>query len=153
DDAAEATSSARALEERWQRNRHGYAIARASTASELKRFREVRRAGLGLLSAAGKGNERSIAFVEDTAVDPRALGPYVERFAKILDRHELRAGFYGHASAGCLHIRPFMDLARPGEVAKMRAVAEEVAQLVQDFGGMNSSEHGDGLVRAEFSRK
>jgi len=151
--AAEASASARALEERWRRNRHGYAIARASTTVELRRFREIRRAGLGLLSAAGKGNERSIAFVEDTAVDPRVLGPYVERFARILDRHELRAGFYGHASAGCLHIRPFMDLGRAGEVAKMRAVAEEVAALVQEFGGMNSSEHGDGLVRAEFSRK
>jgi FAD/FMN-containing dehydrogenase/Fe-S oxidoreductase len=151
--ADDASGAARALEERWLRGSHGYAIARANSSAELKRFREVRRAGLGLLSAAGKGNERSIAFVEDTAVDPRKLGPYVEQFARILDRHGLRAGFYGHASSGCLHIRPFMDLGRPGEVATMRAVAEEVASLVQEYGGMNSSEHGDGLVRAEFSRR
>jgi Fe-S oxidoreductase len=149
----EASSAARALEERWQRGRHGYAIARASTAAELRRFREVRRAGLGLLSAAGNGNERSIAFIEDTAVDPRRLAAYTADLAKILDRHGLRAGFYGHASAGCLHIRPFMDLGVPGEVAKLRSVAEEVASLVHAYGGMNSSEHGDGLVRAEFSRR
>jgi FAD/FMN-containing dehydrogenase/Fe-S oxidoreductase len=149
----EASSSAAGLEERWRRGGHGYALARATTPAELKRFREVRRAGLGLLSAAGKGNERSIAFVEDTAVDPRRLGEYTREFARILDRHGLRAGFYGHASAGCLHIRPFMDLGRPGAVETLRSVAEEVAQLVHAFGGMNSSEHGDGLVRAEFSRR
>jgi Fe-S oxidoreductase len=151
--AAEAAVAASELEQRWQRHGHGYAIARATTPADLKRFRELRKAGLGLLSAAGQGNERSIAFVEDTAVDPRRLGDYTERFADILRRHDLRAGFYGHASAGCLHIRPFMDLGRPGAVATLRAVAEEVAQLTQEYGGMNSSEHGDGLVRAEFSRK
>ena len=151
--AAEAAVFASELEQRWQRHGHGYAVVRATSPSELKRFRELRKAGLGLLSAAGQGNERSIAFVEDTAVDPRRLAAYTERFARILDRHGLRAGFYGHASAGCLHIRPFMDLGRPGAVATLRVVAEEVASLVHEFGGMNSSEHGDGLVRAEFSRR
>ena len=151
--AAEAAALAQELEERWRRGRHGYSVVRATTTAELKRFREVRKAGLGLLSAGGQGNERSIAFVEDTAVDPRHLAEYTKQFARILDRHGLRAGFYGHASAGCLHIRPFMDLGRPSAVATLRAVAEEVASLVQEFGGMNSSEHGDGLVRAEFSRR
>ncbi|MEX2285265.1 MAG: FAD-linked oxidase C-terminal domain-containing protein, partial [Gemmatimonadota bacterium] len=70
-----------------------------------------------------------------------------------LEQHGLRAGFYGHVSAGCLHIRPFMDLQRAGEVARMRAVAEEVRDLVVEFGGSNSSEHGDGLVRSEFNRQ
>ena len=153
DTAHEAAHNAALLEERWRRSGHGYAVARATTPAELKRFREVRRAGLGLLSAAGKGNERSIAFVEDTAVDPRRLREYTREFARILDRHNLRAGFYGHASAGCLHIRPFMDLGQPRAVETLRAVAEEVASLVHAFGGMNSSEHGDGLVRAEFSRR
>ena len=153
DSAAEALHNASVLEERWRRSGHGYAIARASSPVELRRFREVRRAGLGLLSAAGKGNERSIAFIEDTAVDPRRLREYTRELAGILDRHNLRAGFYGHASAGCLHIRPFMDLGQPRAVETLRAVAEEVASLVKAFGGMNSSEHGDGLVRAEFSRR
>ena len=153
DSAAEAAHNAAQLEERWRRSGHGYAVARATTAAELKRFREVRKAGLGLLSAAGTGNERSIAFIEDTAVDPRRLREYTRELARILDRHKLRAGFYGHASAGCLHIRPFMDLGQPRAIATLRAVAEDVASLVSEFGGMNSSEHGDGLVRAEFSRR
>jgi FAD/FMN-containing dehydrogenase/Fe-S oxidoreductase len=149
----EALHNADVLEARWRRSGHGYAVAKASTPSELKRFREIRRAGLGLLSAAGKGNERSIAFVEDTAVDPRRLREYTREFANVLERHNLRAGFYGHASAGCLHIRPFMDLGQPRAIETLRAVAEEIASLVHSYGGMNSSEHGDGLVRAEFSRR
>ena len=153
DTPAEALAAAQALEHRWQRNKHAYAVVRATTSAELRRFREMRKAGLGLLSAAGEGKERSIAFVEDTAVDPRRLAAYTADFARILDRHGLRAGFYGHASAGCLHIRPFMDLGKPGQVEILRAVAEEVASLVSEYGGMNSSEHGDGLARAEFSRR
>ena len=102
--------------------------------------------------AAGEGTRRPVAFVEDTAVDPAQLPEYTRRFAAMLERHQLKAGFYGHASVGCLHIRPFMDLARPAEVATMRAVAEEIRDLVAEFGGANSSEHGDGLARSEFNR-
>lgn len=149
----EAAAAADRLVRRWQAAGHGYAAMRPAGAAQLKAFRELRKAGLGLLTAAGEGGERSLAFVEDTAVDPSRLGEYTARFARILEQHGLRAGFYGHASAGCLHIRPFMDLTRPGEVRRMRAVAEAVSELVAEFGGMNSSEHGDGLVRAEFTRR
>lgn len=152
DTQEEADGAAQRLVRRWATAGHGYATMQAPTGPRLRQFRELRKAGLGLLTAAGKGRERSMAFVEDTAVDPGKLPEYTARFATILERHGLRAGFYGHASAGCLHIRPFMDLTQPGEVARMRAVAEEVSELVAEFGGMNSSEHGDGLVRGEFSR-
>ena len=64
--------------------------------------------------AASEGRRRPAAFVEDTAVAPERLGEYVERFSAILDRHGLEAGFYGHCSVGCLHIRPFIDLSRGG---------------------------------------
>ncbi|MCC6317557.1 MAG: FAD-binding protein [Gemmatimonadaceae bacterium] len=148
-----AVSAARRVEAQWRAHGHGYAVLRAESSGELARFRELRKAGLGLLSAAGEHGERSLAFVEDTAVDPVHLAEYTRRFAELLSRHGLRAGFYGHASAGCLHIRPFMDLTRPGAVDTLRAVADEVCDLVTSYGGMNSSEHGDGLVRSEFNRR
>ena len=153
DTPAEARACAERLEVKWRANRHGYAVMRAETSGDLTRFRELRKAGLGLLSAAGERGERSVAFIEDTAVDPQRLGEYTGRLATLLDRHGLTAGFYGHASAGCLHIRPFMDLTKPGAVDTLRAVAEDVCSLVTEFGGMNSSEHGDGLVRSEFNRR
>jgi FAD/FMN-containing dehydrogenase/Fe-S oxidoreductase len=153
DTPAEALAAAERLESRWRADHHGYAVLRAQTAEQLTRFRELRKAGLGLLSSAGTGGERSVAFIEDTAVDPERLPEYTRRLAELLARHGLAAGFYGHASAGCLHIRPFMDLRRPGEIGTFRAIAEEVCELVTSFGGMNSSEHGDGLVRSEFNER
>jgi len=153
DTTAEARASAERLEALWRKHGHGYAVLRAEASGDLTRFRELRKAGLGLLSAAGERGERSVAFIEDTAVDPTRLGEYTHRFARLLERHRLRAGFYGHASAGCLHIRPFMDLTKPGAIATLRTVADEVCALVTEFGGNNSSEHGDGLVRSEFNAR
>jgi FAD/FMN-containing dehydrogenase/Fe-S oxidoreductase len=153
DDLDELTGQLDRLTALWQRHGHGYHTLRAETPAQQGALLKVRKAGLGLLMAASTGSNRPLAFVEDTAVDPARLAEYTERFAKVLDRHSMRAGFYGHCSVGCLHIRPFVDLSRPDEVAKMRAVAEEIRDLVAEFGGVNSSEHGDGLARSEFNRR
>ena len=96
---------------------------------------------------------RPLAFVEDTAVPPESLVSYVEEFSEVLQRHGLDAGFYGHASVGCLHVRPFVDLRVPGADQVMKSVAEEISSLVQRYGGVNSSEHGDGLARSQFNRE
>ncbi len=149
----EAKAGMERLQKQWVAEGHGYAQVAAPTPREQKAFRELRKAGQGLLVNAGVGRERSLAFVEDTSVDPSHLAEFTERFAGILDDHGLRAGFYGHASAGTLHVRPFMDLTHPGEPDKLRTVAESVLELVQEYGGMNSSEHGDGQARGEFNRR
>jgi FAD/FMN-containing dehydrogenase/Fe-S oxidoreductase len=130
-----------------------YHTLRAETAAEQDALTKVRQAGLGLLMAAGSGARRPLAFVEDTAVDPARLTEYVARFREVLDRHGLSAGFYGHCSVGCLHIRPFVDPTEPGGIATMRAVAEEIVELVAELDGVNSSEHGDGRARSEFNRR
>ena len=152
-DAAEAAAGVENLVELWQRHGHGYHTLRATTPAQQGALLKVRAAGLGLLMAASVGTRRPVAFIEDTAVDPARLPEYTERVARVLDSHGLKAGFYGHCSVGCLHIRPFMDLTQPAELATMRAVAEEIRDLVSEFGGANSSEHGDGLARSEFNRR
>ena len=137
----------------WQANGHGYHTLRAVTPAQQGALLKVRKSSLGLLMAASEGANRPLAFVEDTAVPPERLAAYTARFAEILDAHQMRAGFYGHCSVGCLHIRPFVDLSRPDEIVRMRAVAEQIKDLVREFGGVNSSEHGDGLARSEFNRE
>ncbi len=139
------------LERAWGEHGHGYHFLRAETAAEQDALTKVRKAGLGLLMAASEGAKRPAAFVEDTAVAPDRLGDYVKAFRAILDRHGLNAGFYGHCSVGCLHIRPFVDLTAPRGVETMAVVADEIARLVADFDGVNSSEHGDGRVRSPFN--
>ncbi|RZU75538.1 FAD/FMN-containing dehydrogenase [Micromonospora kangleipakensis] len=137
----------------WSRHGHGYHTLRAETPQQQAPLLKVRKSSLGLLMAAGSGTRRPLAFVEDTAVDPKHLADYTRHFREVLDRHGLEAGFYGHCSVGCLHIRPFVDVSRPEQVRAMRAVAEEIKDLVREYGGVNSSEHGDGLARSEFNRE
>lgn len=149
----EAIAGLDRLERAWQRGGHGYFTLRATGADEQEALLKVRETGLGLLMAASTGSRRPLAFVEDTAVEPARLAEYTRRFRQILDASGLSAGFYGHASVGCLHIRPFVDLAEPGQREAMRAVAEQVHELVIEFGGVNSSEHGDGLARSEFNER
>ena len=149
----EAQGKLERLEAAWREHGHGYHTLRAETAAEQDALTKVRKAGLGLLMAASTGTRRPLAFVEDTAVAPERLNDYVAAFEEILDRHGLDAGWYGHASVGCLHIRPFVDLTAPGGIDTMEAVAEEIAALVAAFDGVNSSEHGDGRVRSAFNRR
>ncbi|WP_225728835.1 MULTISPECIES: FAD-binding and (Fe-S)-binding domain-containing protein [unclassified Nocardia] len=153
DDEAELIAKLDRLDELWRRDGHGYHTLRAVTPADQTALLKVRKSSLGLLMAAGEGTRRPLAFVEDTAVDPRRLAEYTKRFKGILDAHELAAGFYGHCSVGCLHIRPFVDLTDPDQVVKMRTVAEAIKDLVAEYGGVNSSEHGDGLARSEFNRE
>ncbi|MEA2383519.1 MAG: hypothetical protein QOH72_3490 [Solirubrobacteraceae bacterium] len=142
-----------ALEAAWAEHGHGYHTLRAVDPAEQAAVLEVRKSGLGLLMAASRGSRRPLAFIEDTAVPAEKLNDYVADFKAILDARDLTAGFYGHCSVGCLHIRPFVDLRQPDGITIMREVADEVAELVLRYGGVNASEHGDGLVRSPFNRR
>ncbi|MBK1782810.1 FAD-binding and (Fe-S)-binding domain-containing protein [Prauserella cavernicola] len=153
DDRDELVGRLKRLTALWRKHDHGYHTLEAVTPQQQSALLKVRKSSLGLLMAASVGARRPLAFVEDTAVHPKHLPEYTTKFKEILDRHEMEAGFYGHCSVGCLHIRPFVDLTAPGEVEKMRSVAEEVKDLVTAYGGVNSSEHGDGLARSEFNRE
>jgi FAD/FMN-containing dehydrogenase/Fe-S oxidoreductase len=153
DDRDEVMSRLDALEAAWSEHGHGYHTLRATDAAEQAKVLEVRKSGLGLLMAASRGSRRPLAFIEDTAVPPEKLNDYVADFKALLDARGLTAGFYGHCSVGCLHIRPFVDLREPGGVEVMREVADEISELVLRYGGVNASEHGDGLVRSPFNRR
>jgi FAD/FMN-containing dehydrogenase/Fe-S oxidoreductase len=89
-------------------------------------------------------------FVEDTGVPPEKLGPYTRRFEEIVRKHGTTTGFFGHAGQGCLHIRVDLNLKRGEDVRRMQAIARDIAELVVEFGGSLSGEHGDGLARSEF---
>ena len=102
------------------------------------------------LSMAEKGDAKAISFVEDTAVAPEHLRDYIAEFLGVIARHGTRAGVYAHASVGCLHVRPVIDLKTVEGVRAFESIAGEVAELVLKYGGALSGEHGDGLVRSPF---
>jgi len=127
----------------------GYAVVRAIDAADLDNVWRVRKAGQGLLQGV-RGDAKPITFVEDTAVPPERLAPFIRRFREILARHGVRAAIYAHASVGCLHVRPLINLKEAQQIETMRAIAEAIGELTIEFGGTMSGEHGDGLVRGWF---
>ena len=115
-------------------------------------FWKVRKAGFSLLMGM-VGDAKPIAFVEDTAVDPRQLPAFYDRFRAIVERHGVKAACYGHADVGCLHIRPLINVKTTSGVETLRSIAGEVSDLVVEFRGAMSGEHGDGLARSLWNRK
>jgi FAD/FMN-containing dehydrogenase len=95
---------------------------------------------------------QGVSFVEDTAVDTSRLRDYIARFLEILKEHDTQAGFYAHASVGLLHVRPVVNLKLADGVRKFARIAEQISDLVLEFGGALSGEHGDGLVRVQQRR-
>jgi len=123
--------------------------ARAIKPADQARIWKLRESSLGL-SMAMKGDAKSISFVEDTAVAPENLRDFIERFLGVIRRHGTKAGIYAHASVGCLHVRPVVNMKTSDGVRQFEAIANEIADLVLEFGGALSGEHGDGLVRGPF---
>lgn len=124
----------------------------ATTPAQRDQIWNCRKAGAPLLLSI-PGARKPIAFVEDTAVSPQQLPEFTRRFKKILDRHGITGAYYGHASVGCLHIRPMIDTKSAGDLTILKSVSDEVAALVQEFGGAMTGEHGDGLARSYHNLK
>ena len=141
----------KALEEDLRARRFGYAYHTEQGAAQA-RIWSLRESALGL-SMAMKEDAKAISFVEDTAVSPERLSEYIGRFLEIIHRHQTTAGIYAHASVGCLHVRPVINLKTEEGVRKFESIAKDVARLVLEFGGALSGEHGDGLVRGPFMRQ
>src|SRR6266436_6221812 len=146
---AEVRAKVETLEARRQSERFGYTAHVAHDAAEQASIWKLRKAGLGLLLGM-KGDKKPIAFVEDTAVAPQHLAEFVSRFREIFAKHDTVGAYYGHCSVGCLHIRPVIDLKTPRGLEQVRAIADEITDLVVRFNGTISSEHGDGRARSPY---
>ena len=121
----------------------------AESSEDQARIWNVRKVGLGLLDSRPQ-SARPSAFIEDCAIPVQRLGEFVREVETILSTHETQGGIYAHASAGCLHIRPILDLKSARGVIDLRSISEAVLALTLKLGGAMSSEHGDGLARSEF---
>jgi len=113
---------------------------------------EVRKSGLNIMMSM-KQEGKPVSFVEDCAVELKDLAAYTERLTGIFERHDTSGTWYAHASVGCLHVRPILNMKAGEDVAKMRSIAEEAFDLVAEYKGSHSGEHGDGIVRSEFHEK
>ncbi|MBV9346582.1 MAG: FAD-binding protein [Pseudolabrys sp.] len=111
---------------------------------------EVRTSGLNIMMSM-KDEGKPVSFVEDCAVPLEHLADYTSRLTAIFEKHGTRGTWYAHAGSGCLHVRPVLNLRQDKDVHAMRAIAEEAFDMVREYKGSHSGEHGDGLVRSEFN--
>ncbi len=124
-------------------------VVRVTDAGFQAQVAEVREAGLNIMMSM-KGDGKPVSFIEDCAVALEDLADYTERLNEVFAKHGTVGTWYAHASVGCLHVRPVLNMKDGAEVAKMRAIAEECFALVREYKGSHSGEHGDGIVRSEF---
>lgn len=110
---------------------------------------DFRAAGLNVMMSM-KQEGKPVSFVEDCAVPLPHLADYTQRLNEVFAKHGTSGTMYAHASEGCLHVRPVLNLKLEKDVKAMRAIAEEAFALVREYKGSHSGEHGDGLVRSEF---
>ena len=110
---------------------------------------DFRTSGLNVMMSM-KQEGKPVSFVEDCAVPLPHLADYTERLNAVFAKHGTRGTMYAHASEGCLHVRPVLNLKLDKDVKAMRAIAEEAFAMVREYKGSHSGEHGDGIVRSEF---
>src|SRR5712672_3236102 len=134
----------------WDRRKHKWGgmveITEPSLQTAIAKFRA---AGLNVMMSM-KQEGKPVSFVEDCAVPLQHLADYTERLHRIFARHGTSGTMYAHASEGCLHVRPVLNLKLEKDVKAMRAIAEETFAMVREYKGSHSGEHGDGIVRSEF---
>ncbi len=109
----------------------------------------LRKAGLDIMSSM-KGDNKPVSIVEDCAVALDDLAEFTKSLNELFERHGTKGTWYAHASVGCLHVRPVLNMKSAADVTKFRAIAEEAFALVRHYKGSHSGEHGDGILRSEF---
>jgi FAD/FMN-containing dehydrogenase/Fe-S oxidoreductase len=120
--------------------------------AERARFWKLRKSGLPILLSR-TSDEKHISFIEDTAVPPENLPEFVTDFQRVLEENGTYASFYAHAGPGCLHVRPLVNTKTIEGIEQMEAIADDVTDLVVEYGGSVSGEHGDGRARTQWNRK
>ncbi|MBM3181389.1 MAG: FAD-binding protein [Chloroflexi bacterium] len=151
-DTPSADASGYASTSSTQRSTTHRLLTIAESAEEQSRVWNIRKMGLGILDSRPQA-ARPAAFIEDCAVPVERLGEFVREIERILAEHKTEGGIYAHASAGCLHIRPILNLQSGEGVRALRSIGEQVFALVMSLGGSMSSEHGDGIVAGEWIEK
>ncbi len=124
----------------------------AYDAASRTKIWKLRKSGLPILLSRTT-DAKHVAFIEDTGIPPANLREFVEDFQAVLEDHETYASFYAHAGPGVLHIRPLVNTKTDAGLELMESIADDVTDLVVEYDGSISGEHGDGRARTQWNRK
>ncbi|EPR70921.1 FAD-binding and (Fe-S)-binding domain-containing protein [Cyclobacterium qasimii] len=135
-----------------QEKRLGYAYPLFPQGPEYEDVWVVRKKGLGLMLGI-KGQKKPLAFIEDAGIPTQYLKDYIDRTLQICKKHNTAVAMYAHVSVGVIHVRPILDLRQQIDIQRLEDIAEDTFNLVMEYGGSWSGEHGDGLVRSSFNER
>jgi len=90
---------------------------------------------------------------EDAAVPPAKLGGYLRSITKLMGEYGYTSPLYGHYGQGCVHMRINFDFSTEAGLRKFREFLDRATDVVLEFGGSLSGEHGDGQARAALLPK
>ncbi|WP_324760776.1 FAD-binding and (Fe-S)-binding domain-containing protein [Haloarcula montana] len=133
-------------------DRYAFDALEAYDATERKELWKLRKSGLPILLGR-TSDAKHISFLEDCAIPPEHLPAFVSEFQKVLEENDTFASFYAHAGPGVLHVRPLVNTKSQTDLDAMEAIGEAVTDLVVEYGGSVSGEHGDGRARTQWNRK
>jgi FAD/FMN-containing dehydrogenase/Fe-S oxidoreductase len=133
---------------------HGFpdAVVEVADPARQRQVWEVREACLNIMMSM-KGDGKPVSFIEDCAVPLEHLADYTSAVTELFARHGTRGTWYAHASVGCLHVRPILNMKQEKDIRAMREIAEAACDLVKTFKGSHSGEHGDGISRSELHKR
>lgn len=129
-----------------------YAAPLMREAETIRSVWEMRSAALGLMTTV-PGTRKPVPYIEDAAVPLEVLPAYIERVLAICERYGQPVSLFAHASVGLLHIRPMHDLHVQADIEQLKTIQAEVFDLVCEYGGSWSGEHGDGIVRGGYNER
>ncbi|CQH56750.1 FAD-dependent oxidoreductase (GlcD/DLD_GlcF/GlpC domain fusion protein) [Halobacterium hubeiense] len=133
-------------------DRFAFDALEAHDEEERATYWKLRKSGLPILLGR-TSDAKHISFIEDCAIPPEHLPEFVTRFQQILEDNDTFASFYAHAGPGVLHVRPLVNTKSEPDLAAMEDIADRVTDMVVEFGGSVSGEHGDGRARTQWNRK
>ena len=134
----------------WNKGMRNGGVVDVIDSNLQSKVSEMRKSGLNIMMSM-KNDAKPVSFIEDCAVELKDLAEYTDGLNKIFDKYNVKGTWYAHASVGCLHVRPVLNMKIQDDVDKMRNIANETSNLVKTFKGSYSGEHGDGIARSEFN--
>jgi len=152
DEQAPLIESLGRLEETLADHGHPGSVVRTIDPQSQADMTAVRKAGLNIMMSM-KGDGKPVSFIEDCAVPLHDLAEFTDRLTRLFHKHGTEGTWYAHASVGCLHVRPILNMKDESGARKMRAIAEEAFAIVKEYKGSHSGEHGDGISRSEFHER
>ncbi|MEX2519223.1 MAG: FAD-binding and (Fe-S)-binding domain-containing protein [Paracoccaceae bacterium] len=138
---------------RWgDRGKKPGGVVEAEDPAFQARIWGLRTQGLNIMMSM-RTEGKPVSFVEDCAVELEHLAEFTDRLTQVFRKHGTDGTWYAHASVGLLHVRPILNLKEELGAKQLRAIAEESFEIVAEYKGSHSGEHGDGIVRSEFHEK